>query len=97
MELGYLSNPGDCGRLSRRSFREQTARAIYNALVEYFRDVDPAYPLKPVPLMGQYVVRKGDTLSEIAKAYNVSVSALMRVNHLKSDLIYPGRRLLIPR
>ena len=44
----------------------------------------------------RHTVRAGDTLSEIASAYNVSVSSLKRANGLRSSRIYPGKELLIP-
>ena len=43
-----------------------------------------------------YTVRSGDTLSDIASDYNVSVSALKRNNGLRSSRIYPGKELRIP-
>jgi membrane-bound lytic murein transglycosylase D len=43
-----------------------------------------------------HTVRAGDTLSDIASDYNVSVSALKRANGLRTSRIYPGRELRIP-
>jgi len=43
-----------------------------------------------------YVVRRGDTLSEIADAHDTTVSAIKRVNHLEDVDIRPGQKLLIP-
>jgi LysM repeat protein len=43
-----------------------------------------------------YTVRAGDTLSDIAKDHNVSVSALKRANGLRTSRIYPGKELQIP-
>lgn len=43
-----------------------------------------------------YTVRRGDTLSEIAHAYGVTVSELKRANGLKGDLIRIGQKLQIP-
>jgi len=43
-----------------------------------------------------HTVRAGDTLSDIASNYNVSVSALKRENGLRSSRIYPGRELRVP-
>lgn len=45
---------------------------------------------------GSYTVRKGDTLSAIAKRYGTTVAALKRANGLKSDLILVGQRLILP-
>lgn len=43
-------------------------------------------------------IKKGDTLSQIARKYNTSVSALTEVNHILSpDLIFPGQRLKISK
>ncbi|SHH14116.1 LysM peptidoglycan-binding domain-containing protein [Virgibacillus chiguensis] len=42
-----------------------------------------------------YVVKSGDTLSEIGAKYNVSVSNLKRWNNLRSDLIFVGQKLHI--
>ncbi|AEG59942.1 cell wall hydrolase [Desulforamulus ruminis] len=43
-----------------------------------------------------YTVSAGDTLYQICKDYNVSLTSLMRVNNLKKTVIYPGQRLTIP-
>lgn len=40
-----------------------------------------------------YVVRRGDTLSEIAERYGTSVASLRNANRLSTDLIVPGQRL----
>ncbi|SHK60126.1 LysM peptidoglycan-binding domain-containing protein [Rhodothermus profundi] len=53
----------------------------------------PADRKRPVTT---YTVRRGDALSIIARRFGVSVSALMRANGLRSTLIRPGQRLIIP-
>jgi LysM repeat protein len=42
-----------------------------------------------------YKVKKGDTLSIIAKKYKTTVSSLKKLNNLKSDMIYAGQTLKI--
>ena len=42
-----------------------------------------------------YVVKSGDTLGKIAKAYHVKVSDLKKWNHLKSDFIREKQKLII--
>ncbi|RKQ61803.1 murein DD-endopeptidase MepM/ murein hydrolase activator NlpD [Thermovibrio guaymasensis] len=43
-----------------------------------------------------YRVRRGDTLGKIAKKFGVSVSEIKRRNRLRSNVIYPGQKLIIP-
>ena len=42
-----------------------------------------------------YVVRKGDSLSKIAARTHTTVKNLIKLNHLKSTAVRPGKRLLI--
>jgi len=50
---------------------------------------------KPQPKV--YVVKKGDTVYNIAKKYGMDWRELAGYNHLGNpDLIYPGERLFIP-
>ncbi|MEZ4733983.1 MAG: LysM peptidoglycan-binding domain-containing protein [Caldilineaceae bacterium] len=51
---------------------------------------DPNQPLL------YHTVQRGDTLSALARRYNVSVAAMRAANGLTSDAIYVGQRLLIP-
>ncbi|MBO8158662.1 peptidoglycan-binding protein [Thermosyntropha sp.] len=45
---------------------------------------------------GTYVVKSGDTLYKIALKYGTSIASIKQANNLKSDIIYPGRKLIIP-
>ena len=49
-----------------------------------------------VKLVGDYTVRKGDTLTSVARTYGVSEKALMERNSLKSSSLQPGQHLLLP-
>ncbi|WP_328283963.1 LysM peptidoglycan-binding domain-containing protein [Niallia circulans] len=42
-----------------------------------------------------YVVKKGDTLGQIAKTYNTTVNELKSINNLSSDLILINQKLTI--
>lgn len=45
-----------------------------------------------------YVIRKGDTLSGIARQHQVSLSALLQANGMTLDqVIHPGQSIVIPR
>lgn len=43
----------------------------------------------------RHIVRKGETLSGIAKRYRTSVSTLKRLNRLRKDSIFPGQSLRV--
>jgi LysM repeat protein len=61
--------------------------------------VQPETPIKvvkPKPQSKSYTVKSGDTLSEISRRYNVSVSKIKSANGLRSDVIRIGQRLKIP-
>jgi LysM repeat protein len=52
---------------------------------------------QPAAQSGVYVVQRGDTLSEIAARFGVSVSAIARANGLAdTDFVWWGQRLVIP-
>ncbi len=43
-----------------------------------------------------YEVRRGDSLSVIARRHGTTVSEIRRLNALTGDVIHPGQELLIP-
>lgn len=45
---------------------------------------------------GDYTVRRGDTLWQIAKAHNTTVATLQQMNGLKGGHITPGQTLRVP-
>lgn len=51
--------------------------------------------LQAMPGMIGYVVKPGDSLWSIAKAYHTTVDTIKEINDLESDIIHPGDHLLI--
>lgn len=43
-----------------------------------------------------HIVRSGDSLYSISRKYGVSTESLKKVNNLKSNMIHPGQRILLP-
>jgi len=54
-------------------------------------------PPGKIPTHQYYMVRKGDTLSSISRKFRISVQNLRQTNSLRTNLIHPGQRLVIPR
>ncbi len=45
-----------------------------------------------------YVIKKGDTIYELARKYNTDPSSLLRLNGLNNtDIIYPGDEIMVPK
>lgn len=56
----------------------------------------PPETINSIASMTLYIVRKGDTLWNIAKKYNTNIADIVRINHIENpDVIYPGEKLLI--
>jgi LysM repeat protein len=52
--------------------------------------------MAPVLLKMVYVVKRGDTLSRIARAHGTTVKALKAANGLEGDRIDAGQKLKLP-
>lgn len=64
--------------------------------------VTPAAPQKPAPVPQQsaikyHKIKKGETLSSIARKYHTTVTNLKKWNKLKSDLIREGQRIIVAK
>lgn len=92
VELAFISNPEEERRLRSAAHQERLARALLEGVRDYAEDHLPALRLAG----GEYTVRRGDTLSGIARRHSVSVHALREANDLESDIIMAGRTLHIP-
>jgi len=102
IETAYISNPREEAALKTPEYQRAMARAIHDGIVDYFRDNPPPgsyLAANPPPLREssvRHVIARGETLSEIAQYYNVSLSALKRFNGLSGDRIRIGQVLTIP-
>ena len=63
---------------------------------DYFALNYKALPVNRKTAISQHVVRRGETLGQIARRYGISVSSLMRKNGLHSTTIRVGAHLVVP-
>lgn len=103
VETGFISNPQEAAKLNNRNHRTALARAIFYGIHGYFYDAPPAGSLVAWKKFNsetdahEHVIARGDTLSGIAKRYNISVQKLLSHNGLsQADVIKVGQKILIP-
>jgi len=97
VETAFISNPDEETRLRSRKYQNKMATAILAGIKGYFKRYPPpgtrfARSVDP----RRHVINSGDTLSEIAKQYRVSLSSLRSANRLSDDMIRVGQVLKIP-
>lgn len=88
VEYGFLDNASDANKLKNNY--KKYAEAVVKAVTEY-----AGY--KYVPLAGSdyYVVKKGDTLWSIARAYGLTVDKLKSLNNLTNNNLTIGDSLIV--
>ena len=101
IETAYISNPSEEKALSSADHQAKLARAIHDGVKRYFHANPPpdsriahvrSTPTQPV----RHVIARGDTLSEIADRYDVSLRTLKTTNKIRGDRIMIGQVLTIP-
>lgn len=102
VETAYISNPDEEKKLRSRAHQDKLADAILLGVRKYFYENPPPNTMIALNQKGgsapqvSHVISRGDTLSEIAERYNVSMSALKSANQLRSDKVRVGQTLKIP-
>jgi peptidoglycan endopeptidase LytE len=56
-----------------------------------------AKAIKASAPLSSYTVKKGDSLYSIAKKTGISVSAIKETNHLRSNMLKPGRKIMLAK
>ena len=101
VETGFISNPKESRRLKTKKYQKQLAKAIHKGVTRYFEAAPPpdsliAWQKAAAKKFAKYVVKKGDTLSQIAMRNDVSLKKLRELNRLRSDNVWIGQRLSVP-
>ena len=99
IETGFISNVAEAKRLSKDSYQTKLAKAIYSGISDYFVENQPIDAIAPKPVSevpSEYIVSKGDTLSEIAARGGVDLDRLIEFNNLKNSNIFVGQKIRFP-
>lgn len=102
VETAFISNPDEERKLRSTAHQRRLADAILAGITNYFYANPPpdtriAMNIKKSPeRQVQHVIVRGDTLSEIAERYNVSMNAIRAANNLSSTSLRVGQTLRIP-
>lgn len=99
VELAFISNPEEEQLLSQRAHQDRLAGALLAGIRDYTESA-----LLPELRMArgegadtrEHLVQRGETLSAIARRYEVNLTALRAANDLSGDHILVGTRLIIP-
>ena len=94
VETGFLTNPSDAKRLSNPKHQGKVAHAILDGILRYF-DRNPP-PGTAFASARRHTIARGETLSEIAVRYRVSVERLRAANRIDGSVIRVGDVLRIP-
>jgi N-acetylmuramoyl-L-alanine amidase len=93
VETAFISNPAEENKLRDKRHQQSLANAMLKGIRDYFGSHPPPGTLM---VAQQHVVKSGDTLSDIAQRYQVSLSSLRGYNSLKNDTLKVGDKLRIP-
>ncbi|MCP5304126.1 MAG: N-acetylmuramoyl-L-alanine amidase [Chromatiaceae bacterium] len=99
VETGFISNPDEEHNLRDPGHQERLAKAIADGVERFFAEAPPPGTLlaERTKAVVKHVISRGDTLSEIAERYQVSLASLRRENAISSDNhIRIGQVLVIP-
>ena len=99
IETGFISNPKEARLLSTPAYQQRMATAIYDGLVSYYLDNTPegtSLAANKARRERSYTIVQGDTLSEIAQRFDVSLNQILSYNKMHSSTIRVGQKILIP-
>lgn len=104
VEAGFISNPEEERNLASSAYQRKLANAVFDGIHDYFSKTPPPGTLLAYQkasrqggnTAGQYRIRRGDTLSGVARENQTTVSELMRFNGLNDDRVMVGQTIRIP-
>ena len=97
VETAFISNALEEKKLRSASHQQKLASSIFRGIKIYLARYVPQNNLfARQSRADKHTIQHGETLSEIAIRYQVSLDALRKTNALRSDRIKAGQKLIIP-
>lgn len=93
VETNYITNPETEHKLASANYQKELAAAMLRGIKGYFSGYRPSTYIAAAQ---EHRVQRGDTLSEIAQTYGVSVSDLRHYNDLDNSTLRTGQTIKIP-
>ena len=96
VEYGFVDSPKDDVSQIKNNYKKY-AEAVVKAICEYKGiKYKASTSNNNFSESDVYIVKKGDTLWDLANKYNTSVTKIKELNKLNSNIIYVGQKLIIP-
>ena len=97
VETAFISNASEEKKLRSATHQQKLASSVFNGLKQYLKHHAPKDAvLANNTQTDKHTIKYGETLSEIAIQYRVSVDAIRKTNALATDRIRVGQKLIIP-
>lgn len=96
VETAFISNPQEERKLRDPEHQYALARAVMDGARTYFRQNPPPGTLLAMQREQRHVISRGETLSSIARQYQVGLEQLRASNSLTGDELRVGDVLSIP-
>ncbi len=98
VEMAFISNPQEEKLLNTAKQQNKIVNSVFKGVTQYFKTNPPEGTLLAnLDSIKSHKVARGDTLSEIAQAYGVSMTQLKKHNKLASSQLKIGQVLTIPQ
>ncbi|MDW3095334.1 MAG: N-acetylmuramoyl-L-alanine amidase [Gammaproteobacteria bacterium] len=97
VETAFISNASEEKKLRSSTHQQKLASSVFKGLKRYLKYHAPKDAVLASNIKtDKHTIKYGETLSEIAILYRVSIDAIRKTNSLRSDRIRVGQKLIIP-
>ncbi len=97
VETAFISNASEEKKLRSATHQQKLASSVFKGLKNYLKYHSPQDAVLANNIKSdRHTIRYGETLSEIAVLYSVSIDSIRKTNALSTDRIRVGQKLIIP-